>query len=102
MTANMISIKEYCLRCDVEESFVQQLASTGLIELLEEQQTSFIPEEQIEGLEKFSRFYYDMDINIEGIEVISHLLEKMQAMHTEMNRMKTLLRLHDNDFNISF
>ena len=37
--------------------------------------------------------YYDLSINIEGIDAIRHLLERMKDMQNEMDRLKQELRV---------
>jgi hypothetical protein len=34
------------------------------------------------------RLHYDLDINIEGIETINHLLEKIEEMQREIAHLK--------------
>ena len=44
--------------------------------------------DEIHKLEKFVRLHYDLDINIEGIETINHLLEKIEEMQKEIVRLR--------------
>jgi len=46
-------------------------------------------------LEKFVRFYYELDINLEGIETISHLLERVNALQDELTMLKNRLGIYE-------
>ena len=37
---------------------------------------------------KFVRLHYDLDINVEGIETISHLLEKIGELQKQILQLK--------------
>jgi hypothetical protein len=56
----------------------------------------FIEVEKLQQLEKFLRFHYEMDINLEGIETITHLLEKINAMNDEIQALRNRLRLYES------
>ena len=55
----------------------------GLIEIITIKETGFIDTEQLPQVEKFVRFYYDLDINLEGIETISHLLKRIYTLQNQ-------------------
>jgi len=46
-------------------------------------------------LEKFIRFHYEMDINIEGIETISHLLQRVNELQQEIVALKNKVGLYE-------
>jgi hypothetical protein len=70
----LIAIQEFCASRNVEISFVQSLSESGLLETITIEETAFISGEQLPELDKLVRFHYDMDINLEGIETIYHLV----------------------------
>ena len=37
--------------------------------------------------------YYDLSINIEGIDAIHHLLQRMEEMQNELHELRSQLRL---------
>jgi hypothetical protein len=89
MQANLIIIKEYCLKCEVESTFIEILYQEGLIDIIEEENERFILHSQLKDIEQYCRWYYDLSINVEGIDAIRHLLKRMQALQEEL---KTLQR----------
>ena len=64
------------------------------IQLIEEQQ--YIHQDQVGELEKMIRIHKELNVNIEGIDVIYNLLEKEQALRDEVISLKNRLRLYEN------
>ncbi len=93
----LIAVDEFCACHDIEISFVNSLQQTGLIETTIIGGVWFIDAEQLQQLEKYIRFYYELDINLEGIESIMHLLQRVNAMHDEITSLKNRLRLYESD-----
>ena len=94
-TEYLISVDEFCASNDVEISFVSSLRQTGLIEITTINDTEFINSEQLQQLEKIVRFYYELGINLEGIETITHLLHQINSMQDEIIALKNRLRLYE-------
>lgn len=91
----LIAIEEFCISHNVEVSFLDALCQSGLLEVSRVENTTFISYEQLPDLEKLVRFHYDMDINLEGIEAINHLLLQMKAMREEMKVLRSRLNLYE-------
>ena len=98
-TEYLIAVEEFCACHDIEVSFISSLQRTGLIETTMIEGDWFIDTEQLQQLEKYIRFYYELDINLEGIESIMHLLQRVNAMHDEITQLKNRLRLYESDNN---
>ncbi|MDP1622662.1 MAG: chaperone modulator CbpM [Bacteroidales bacterium] len=92
---NLIALDEFCSRHNIAISFISSLQQTGLIEISTKENPGFIHVSQLEQLEKFLRFYYDLDINIEGIETITHLLQRIDSMQEEIISLRNRLRLYE-------
>ncbi len=91
MQEDKITMEEYAQQSHTDIQFVNQLTEYGLIEIVIEQQVHYIPSHQLPLLEKYVRMYYDLDINMEGIEAISHLLQRIERMQNEMEGMRRRL-----------
>ena len=91
----LIAIDEFCSKHEIEASFISSLQETGLIEITMVEDTGFIPMDQIQQLEKFIRFYYELDINLEGIETISHLLQRVNTLQEEIVQLRNKLGLYE-------
>jgi hypothetical protein len=95
-TKHLIPADEFCANHNIEISFISALQETGLIEMTTIKETGFIQASQLPQLEKIVRFYYELGINLEGIETITHLLQRIQAMQDEMTALKNRLRLYED------
>ena len=94
-TEYLITVDEFCARHDIEISFISSLQETGLIEITMNEEIGFIDAKQLQQLEKYIRFYYELNINLEGIDVIKHLLQRVNAMHDEITVLRNKLRLYE-------
>ena len=67
----------------------------GLIEIEIMDNERYLHISQLRNLEQYKRWYYDLSINVAGIDVIQNLLDRIEVMQDEMNRMKEQLKLID-------
>ena len=95
-TGHLISADEFCTNHQVEISFISSLQEYGLIEITTIKESTFIDESQLQKLEKFLRLYYDLEINLEGIEAITHLLNRVNSMQEEITALKNRLSLYED------
>ena len=92
---HLIAIDDFCMIHKIEHSFIWSLHEAGLIHIETIETTGYVEDEELSDLEKFTRFFYEMNINIEGIETITHLLHQIQGMNQEVNRLKNRLRFYE-------
>lgn len=93
----LIPTETLCLHYNIEISFIDELNTMGLIQVEVVEQTQFIHRDQIRDLEKMIRLYNELNVNMEGIDVVLNLLEKEKALREELNSLKNRLRLYEND-----
>jgi DNA-binding transcriptional MerR regulator len=84
----IISISEVCRHYQLETNFLQSLNEMGLIALIEEANQQFVEEEQLPQLEVILHLHYDLSINLEGIDAIGHLLNRLQETQRELSRLR--------------
>jgi hypothetical protein len=94
-TEYLIALDEFCANHNIEISFISSLHQTGLLEVITIDETGFIDADQLQQLEKFIRLYYELNINLEGIETIFYLLERIKSLQEENIKLKNRLRLYD-------
>ena len=97
MHTQYIALDEFCANHSIEISFIDTLQQNGLIEITTIKDANFISAEQLQQAEKIIRFYYDLDINLEGIETINHLLERINEMQDEIVSLRNRLRLYEGE-----
>lgn len=94
-TDHLIPVNTFCIHHHVDLAFIASLQRFGLIETITVEENSFIPEDQVNELEKLVRFYHELDINLEGIDVITQLLERMKHMQEEIIQLRNRLGLYE-------
>ena len=55
---------------------------------------AFLPSSGLREVEQFVRLHYEMDINIEGIEAISHLLLQLDEMEQRIAGLQNRIRFY--------
>ena len=94
-TEQMVLATEFCLHNNIEINFIITLHESSIIDITKVEEEVFIPVSQLKTIENLLRLQHDLDINTEGIEAISHLLQRMQEMQHELLLLKNKLRKHD-------
>ena len=94
-TQKLIPANDFCVSHNIEISFISALQDIGLIKIMTIEENAFIPANQLRHLEKMVRLYFDLEINLEGIETINHLLNRMADMQDEILVLKNRLRLYE-------
>ena len=95
MEQTLIPLSECTIHLGIDTAFVLTLEEHGLIETVVVEQVVFLEIVQLTRLEKFARLYTELEINIEGIEAISHLLERVEALQNELSVLQNRLRLYE-------
>ena len=96
-TDQLISTNVFCASHHIENSFIGLLHESGLITIITIEENSFVHIEQLEQLERIVRLYHEMDINVEGIETITCLLQRINDMKQEITVLKNRLRMHGEE-----
>jgi hypothetical protein len=96
-TNYLITVDEFCANHNIEISFISSLQQNGLIEITTIKETGFIDPSQLLRLEKIVRLYYELDINLEGIETINYLLQRINSMQDEIIALRNRLRLYETE-----
>jgi len=72
----------------LEASFIQELSECGLIDIRIEKEEEYLDEEQLKMLEQYSTWYYELDINLQGIQVARQLLQKIEQLQEEIKKLR--------------
>jgi hypothetical protein len=73
---------------NVEVTFFDSLVDSGLLHVETDNETHYLIYEELPVFERFANWHYDLEINLPGLEVIHHMLGKIE----EMNRINRELR----------
>lgn len=93
----LIQIEIICTNYNCEVNFVHELHSFGLIEIHKKDDVDWIHIEELSQFEKMIRLHRELNVNLEGIDIILNLLNKSQSLEDEVASLKNRLRLYEND-----
>lgn len=96
-TSYLISIEEICTTHEIDVSFIDLLTEYGFIEVKREGNSVFIAADQVDIVERCIHLHFDLEINMEGIETITHLLQRITLLQHEITDLKNRLRLYESD-----
>ena len=94
---HLIATSDFCVYYNVERTFITSLQEAGLVQITVVNETPYIPETELQKLEKMIHLHHDLEINIAGIEAITHLLDRVEQMQANMLSLKNRLRLYEED-----
>jgi len=95
---DFIPIVQLCEHYSVEVSFFNELHEEGLISITTLEQTSYLHQDKISDVEKMIRIHQELNINTEGIDAVFNLLQKIDSLQNELNKLHNRLRLYENDY----
>ena len=93
---NLIPIPELCPHYEVEISFFSNLNEIGLIEIKTIESSQYIDSDSVYEIEKIVRMHQELDVNIEGIDVVFNLLQKIDTLQKELTALKNRLNLYES------
>ena len=95
---DFIPIVRLCEHYSVEISFFDELHEEGLISITTLEQTSYLHQDKISDVEKMIRIHQELNINTEGIDAVFNLLQKIDSLQNELNKLHNRLSLYENDY----
>ena len=93
-----IPAREFCSSHNLEVSFIYTLQQYGLLELTSIEETICLPAHQLPQAEKIARLYSELGINIEGIDAIKHLLQRVEDMQDEIVMLRNKLSMYEERY----
>jgi len=87
-----ISADVFCTHYHVELSLVRAIGEYGLVEVATEGDQVMIAIDHLADLERVLRLHDDLGINLEGIEAINFLLERVRELQAENRELRKRLR----------
>lgn len=96
-TEKYIPVLHLCDLYQIEISFFKELNELGLIEMVSKQNSMFVHEDKLYKVERIIRIHRELNINIEGIDVVLNLLEKVDKLQNEVYSVQSRLRLYEDD-----
>ena len=92
----MVPVQLFCVIHKIELSFIESLQQYGLVEITTVEDQRYFRESQLQAVEKFVRLHYDLDINVQGIDAIWHLLDRLNEVQCRNRELQNRLGLYEN------
>ncbi len=96
-TQKYIPVVHLCDLYQIEISFFKDLNDIGLIEMVSTENSAYVHEDKLYQVERIIRIHQELNINVEGIDVVMNLLEKVDKLQNEVYSIKSRLRLYEDD-----
>jgi hypothetical protein len=84
MNENLIRIEQFCLHHGIEVNFISALKDYGMVEIIAIEEKQYFSLEQLPSVEKIIRLHHDLEINLEGIDVIMNLLSQIDDFKNQL------------------
>lgn len=94
-TESLILVKQFCLSHGIDTGFIAALHNFGLIEIIVAEENQYLSPIQLREAEKMIRLHYELEVNLEGIDIITNLLRRIETLQMELNAAQNKLRLID-------
>ena len=94
MQNEFIIINDYCKHSNIEPDFILMLNEDGLIDIKMVDEVNCFPASQLNEIERYAHLYYDLSINIAGIDSIRHLLKRMEDMKLRIKKLENELKFY--------
>ena len=96
-TEQLIAVDVFATHQGVEVAFVLALHERGLIRMTVTSEQHFLEPDQLARIEQLARMHYELDINLEGIEAICHLLDRMDAAQQDLRTLRERLLFYEQE-----
>lgn len=92
----LILVHELCQHYEMEISFFEQVEKYGLVNVEMISDEKYIHRKQLNKMEKILRLHRELEVNLEGIDVIFNLMRRIQVLEKELKEKQTQLGLFEN------
>lgn len=93
---NLVPINQLCDHYKIEASFFSDLHELEIVETHIIQGSIYIHEDKVSTLEKVIRLREDLGVDLEAIDIILTLLQKIDILNIELEEVKSRLRLYED------
>ncbi|MCY7356599.1 MAG: chaperone modulator CbpM [Rudanella sp.] len=91
----LILVSEFCAYHRVEVDFVNSLEQRGLIETTLVEQSVYLQPDQLGQLEKLIRLRQELDIHVDDLDLIVHLLERLESLQEQVTWLRNRLIFYE-------
>ena len=93
--SDRISREELVKIYNIDISFFDSLEESGLLKIQKDKEIKYLLYEELPSFERFANWHYDLEVNLPGLEIIHHLLEKIENLQLENRKLYPFSRFDD-------
>jgi hypothetical protein len=92
---NLVHIAHFCANCDIEYAFIQSLNSVGIIDIIIMDNHKYFSTDRLKDVERAVRIHHELDVNLEGIDVIFNLTKQINVLQNELKVANYRLKIKE-------
>jgi len=92
---NFVLIDHYCEYTQTPVDFIYSLEEYGLIEIKKIESNVYVESHDIVEIERIGRLQNDLGINLEGIDALNHMIQKLDQLEYELKLVKNRLKIYE-------
>lgn len=95
-TDKLILINELCRHYEIELSFIERICDIGLLEATQVEDHIYLSVDHVVQLERIIRIHTELEVNVEGIDVILNLLDQIEDLKMQVSTLQNRLILQED------
>ena len=92
----LIPVQIFHLHYHVAETFITSLYDLQLIEITTIDNVQYVAITHLPQVEKLIRLHSDFNLDADALAVAAHLLEKVDILQSELNILRSRLRVYED------
>lgn len=96
MNRQYITITELCKWHRIERQFIHSLNEVGLVQIMEVENEEVLTYHELAEVEKMIRMHYELEINVEGIDVVYNLLNQVNDLKHKVHVLQSRLKKYED------
>ena len=94
---DLIVVDQFCRHHGIALTFISALQDYGMVEIIVIDEKQYFPMQELSTVEKIIRLYHELDINLEGIDVIMTLLERISDLQNQLLSVQNRLNFYNQN-----
>lgn len=91
----IVLVEVFCEAYNITSESVSQWHKMGLIELLNEDNKSYLRNDELEKIEKLIKIQTELQVLPADIDIVYNLIEQLKYLQQENNRLRRILNEFD-------
>ena len=94
-TDPLISAHEFFTHHQLDISFMAALDEQGMLETITIGPARYLHPDQLGPLERLIRLHRDLTVHVEDLDIVSHLLERLEQAQEQVNQLQNRLAFYE-------